>query len=83
MKITYKGKKKSLGIIQSLVSIIENLNENKKWVFNGLTVELDVTVDYSNKNALIRWTDIDEGFNDKLIVNSLAEFELNFKLSNA
>ena len=76
-------KEKSLGIIHSLVSLLEKSTDNQNCIFNGLTVELDVIVDYSDKNALIRWLDIDEGFNDKLIVNSLAEFELNFKLANA
>jgi hypothetical protein len=46
-------------------------------------VEVDPTIDCKANNALIRWTDINEGFNDKIIINSLAEFKSYFKLVNA
>ena len=41
----------------------------------GMKVELDPTVDFTNQNLLVRWLDLDEGFNDKIIVYSLKEFQ--------
>ena len=53
------------------------------WIYYGLEVEIDPTIDFKGNDALIHWTDINEGFNDKLIVISLEEFNANFKLVNA
>ena len=58
------------------------LNSKSKWLYNGLIVELDPTFDFKSDNVLIRWTDINEGFNDKLILSSLEDFLLKFKLIN-
>ena len=40
-----------------------------------MKVELDPTVDFNSQNILIRWEDLEEGFNDKIIVYSLKEFK--------
>ena len=58
----------------------QSLKEISRWEYNGLIVALDPTLDFKGNSALIRWKDINEGFNDKLIVNSLVEFKSNFKL---
>ncbi|OIP83254.1 MAG: hypothetical protein AUK44_05535 [Porphyromonadaceae bacterium CG2_30_38_12] len=78
MKITQHGTKQSIGQINTLVDYFEEANDLQKWNYMGLTVEIDPTVDYNNQNMLIRWFDVNEGFNDRLIVNSLSEFNIHF-----
>ena len=76
--INYNPKK-----IKSLFDYFQSLKEISRWEYNGLIVVLDPTLDFKGNSALIRWTDLNEGFNDKIIVNSLAEFTSYFKLINA
>jgi len=52
------------------------------WEYMGLKVEIDPTIDFNSENILVRWLDIEEGFNDKIIVNSLNEFNAIFKPVN-
>ncbi len=49
------------------------------WEYLGMNVELDPTVCYSDESILIRWCDLDEGFNDKILLNTIEEFKKNFK----
>lgn len=65
--------------ISNLVSYLSEVKDNQLWEYMGLKVEIDPTVDYSDENILVRWTDVEEGFNDKILVNSLKEFNQNFK----
>lgn len=44
-----------------------------------MSVELDPTVCYSDESILIRWQDLDEGFNDRIVFNTIEEFKKNFK----
>lgn len=48
----------------------------------GLQVEIAPTIDFKEENVLIRWTDIAEGFNDRVIVKNLDEFTSLFSLIN-
>lgn len=82
MKFDYKGNINKLTKIQSFISFIERVNDLQNWFYMGLIVEIDPTVDYDNENILIRWTSIDEDFNDKIIVYSLLEFQSLFKPIN-
>jgi len=82
MKVEIKNSDVEPASIHSLLEYFESLGETPIWEYNGLKVELDPTVDFKGNDALIRWTDINEGFNDKFLVNSLEEFQLNFKLLN-
>jgi hypothetical protein len=82
MKLEYKGKKAKSTKIDDLVNLLEKVNDTQLWLHMGFKVEIDPTVDYNNENILIRWIDIFEGFNDKIIVHSLGEFSHNFKPSN-
>jgi hypothetical protein len=61
---------------------LNSVKDNSLWEYNGFTVEIDPTVDYGNSNVLVRWRDVDEGFNDKTIYYTLAEFKKDFKLLN-
>lgn len=83
MKVEIKNSNHNPTLIKSLYEYFHSLNEMPRWEYNGLIVELDPTIDFKGNDALIRWTDIDEGFNDKIIVNSLEEFQSNFRLINA
>lgn len=83
MKVQIKNSNYSPKAIKSLFTYFEMLSMNPLFDFNGLHVEIDPTIDFRGNDALIRWTDIDEGFNDKVIVNSLQEFQSNFRLLDA
>lgn len=82
MKVEIKNSDTKPDSINSLLEYFESLSNTPKWEYNGLKVELDPTIDLKGNDALIRWTDVDEGFNDKLLVNSLQEFQSNFRLIN-
>ncbi len=82
MKFDYKGNKENETKIQSFIAYIDKVSDLQKWSYMGLEVEIDPTVDFNNENILIRWTSIDEGFNDKIIVYSLLEFQSLFKPIN-
>lgn len=83
MKVELKNSNHKPNTIKPLIEYFHSLNQLPVWEFKGLIVELDPTIDCKANDALIRWTDINEGFNDKIIINSLNEFKLNFKLVNA
>ena len=55
------------------VDFIKQLPHNG-WEYAGMNVELDPTVDYSAKNIKFRWLDLDEGFNDKILLSTKEEF---------
>ena len=83
MKYDCKGKKNINDPIQDLVFLLETVDNNSIWLHNGLKVEIDPTIDFVNNNVLVRWCDVDEGFNDKVIYNSLKSFQKDFTLLNA
>lgn len=82
MRLTYKGNVLLNTKIQDFITLLENSKENQLWSHMGLQVEIDPTVNYSNENILIRWHDIEEGFNDKIILNSVNEFKIIFEPIN-
>lgn len=82
MKINFKGIIRNNTRIQSLIEFLDSSNDKQLWNYMGLKVEIDPIVDYTCENILIRWTDVVEGFNDKFVVNSLNEFNLEFKPVN-
>lgn len=79
MNFDSKGLSQKNSKITNLINYIIGVKDNQLWEYMGLKVEIDPTVDYSDENILVRWTDIEEGFNDKILVNSLKEFNQNFK----
>lgn len=80
MKVEIKNSNIQPSTIKSLYDYFLSSTDTATWEYNGLTVELDPTIDFKNNDALIRWTDTNEGFNDKLIVGSLNEFLTHFQL---
>jgi hypothetical protein len=78
MKVEIKNPNSKALKIVSLFDYLSPLSDNSKWNYNGLIVNIDPTFDFKGDNVLIRWADINEGFNDKLIVNSLQEFKSIF-----
>ena len=81
MKLDFKGTKRNTIKIQSLIDLLQS-STSQLWEYMGLKVEIDPTIDYDIENVLVRWLDIDEGFNDKIIVYSLDEFQNLFKPLN-
>jgi hypothetical protein len=83
MKIQIKNESHKPNQMMALQEYFESVTNGKNWEYLGLVVELDPVLDFKGDDALIRWTDIHEGFNDKLIVNSIEEFQEHFHLINA
>jgi hypothetical protein len=83
MKFDFKGKNQEEGDFSDFVNYFNLIADDVLWTYQGLSVELDPTADYNNKNILIRWTDINEGFNDKIIYYNLAEFKKDFRINYA
>ena len=82
MKFDSKGLPQKRTRISNLIGYLIEVKDSQLWEHMGLKVEIDPTVDYGDETILIRWTDIEEGFNDKILVNSLNEFNQNFKPIN-
>lgn len=82
MKFDIKGIENPKSKIHDFANYLRAIS-NRWWAHNGLVVEIDPTVDYGDENILVRWFDIIEGFNDKVIYHNLAEFNNDFKPFNA
>ena len=82
MKLDFKGIKNANYQLQDLEIYLNNFESEDHFLYKGLVVEIDPTIDLSNSNILVRWTDVSEGFNDKIIIYSLEEFNANFKPYN-
>lgn len=82
MKIDAHGTKQINGKINPLIEFLEKTDGKQQWNYRGLIVEIDPTVDHHSQNVLVRWTDILEGFNDRVIVKDLNEFNFNFTKIN-
>ncbi len=84
MKVEVKNSNFKPAAIKPLFDYLTSTNAYCLWDYSGLSVEIDPTFDFENDNVLIRWTDIQEGFNDKLIIKSLEQFKsMFFPLTNA
>jgi hypothetical protein len=79
MKFDFKGNPNLQTGITDFIQYLKAVEVNQKWLYHGLSVTIDPTVDYSNENVLVRWLDENEGFNDKIILSSLHEFKTLFK----
>ena len=81
MKYDFKGKRDNLNAsILDFVFLLDTIKDNSIWLYNGLKVEIDPTIDFTFNNVLIRWKDIKEGFNDRKIYYSLHDFKKDFTL---
>ncbi len=60
-------------LFNEFVDFIEN-ESHENWRYQGMNVELDPTVDFNNENIKIRWFELNEGFNDKVILKTKKEF---------
>jgi hypothetical protein len=79
MKFDQRGKKQINGRINSFAEYLDRTKNCQLWEYMGLTVEIDPSVNFNDDDVLIRWTDMKEGFNDKILFYSLPEFEMNFR----
>jgi hypothetical protein len=80
MTFDFKGNYNPNSRILDFIKFLENINGNSIWNYQGLKVEIDPTIDTEQNNVLIRWTDIEEGFNDRIIFSNLDQFIKNFQL---
>lgn len=80
MLVEIKNKYPEKGTIVSLYNYLSSINPSSLFDFMGLRVEIDPIIDFQSQNVLVRWTDIDEGFNDKVIVESFEDFLHQFTL---
>lgn len=85
MNFDQHGTRQHNGQINALADFLTEADSLQKWEkdYMGITVEIDPTVDYIDNNVLVRWTDTLEGFNDKIIVSSLEEFNQHFTKINS
>jgi len=79
MTFDFKGSPKQTASIEDFIQLLQTISDDQLWEYEGLAVTIDPTVDYNHQNILVRWLDIDEGFNDKIILSSLHEFKTLFK----
>ena len=77
MTFDFFGTRKEKSTFNDFVDFIVSQPHNC-WEYFGMEVELDPTVDFVNENIKIRWNDVNEGFNDKIILNSIKDFNNNF-----
>ncbi len=68
--------------MKPLFEYLQSISDKSLWRYMGMRVALDPTLDFKGDDALIRWTDVEEGYNDKLIVSSLPDFQRFFSLAN-
>ena len=83
MEFDFKGIKSSENRISDFIQYLEKVKDNAVWNYKGLKVKIDPTVDYNCNNVLVRWKDIDEDFNDRIIYYNLVAFKKEFRLLNA
>jgi len=79
MTFDFKGSPKQTTSIEDFIQLLQTVSDDQLWEYKGLAVTIDPTVDYNHQNVLVRWQDIQEGFNDKIILYSLLEFQSLFK----
>jgi hypothetical protein len=81
MKFDSKGNFTETGLISKMANYLASIPEKSIWDYMVLKVEIDPIVDYLEQNIFIRWADIKEGFNDKVIINCIEEFISLFSLT--
>lgn len=79
MTFDVRGKKteSSNPIFKEFVDFIK-IQDFNGWQYMGMDVELDPTVCFADESVLVRWTDFENGFNDRLILKTKEQFLQNF-----
>lgn len=79
MTFDVRGKKteSSNPIFKEFVDFIKTQDFNG-WQYMGMDVELDPTVCFADESVLVRWTDFENDFNDRLILKTKEQFLQNF-----
>ena len=75
--VTGKKTGASNAIFKEFVDFIKTQDFNG-WQYMGMDVELDPTVCFADESVLVRWTDFENGFNDRLILKTKEQFLQNF-----
>ena len=79
MTFDVRGKKteSSNRIFEEFVDFRQTQDFNG-WQYMGMDVELDPPVCFADESVLVRWTDFENGFNDRLILKTKEQFLQNF-----
>ena len=72
------GTRKEKSHFNNFVDFISE-QPHDNWEYYGMSVELDPTVDFVNETIKFRWLDLNEGFNDKIILKTKEDFFTTFK----
>jgi hypothetical protein len=83
MRFDYKGVQTNDSAVSSFARFLSKVPDNQLWNYTGMTVEIDPTVDFDSGNVLVRWVDLEEGFNDRHIYTSTEAFLTDFQPTNA
>lgn len=83
MQVDSKNKVNKKSSIYQLYQFLLSVKDGSIFSYNGLKVEIDSTFDFVDNNVLVRWVNIKEGFNDKVLLANVTEFQTNFSLINA
>ena len=81
MTFDYFGERKNSFPFNDFVDFISQ-QSHVGWEFSGMEVELDPTVDFKNETIKVRWLDLNEGFNDMVILKDKNEFLTTFRKLN-
>lgn len=82
MTYDFNGQKRTTGDFAQFIKFLEN-EPHVGWTYFGMKVELDPTVDWNLNCVKMRWTDLDEGFNDKEIIYNKKQFNKLFQKVSA
>lgn len=80
MTIQYKGVRENSSILNEFENYLELLPNNIRFEYLGMEVEIVPYLSFTSKDVLIFWQELEEGFNDKIIFNTLEEFLNEFKI---
>lgn len=80
MQVDSKNKVNKKSSIYELYEFLLSVKDDSMFYYNGLKVEIDPTFDFVDDNVLVRWVDVEEGFNDKILLTNPAEFQTNFEI---
>ena len=61
MKVEIKNQKYKPKAIKSLYESFQSIKHNNNWVYNGLVVELDPTIDFKKNNGWIHISQLKKG----------------------
>lgn len=80
MTIQYKGVRENNSILNEFENYLKLLPNNTRFEYLGMEVEIVPYLSFTSKDVLFFWQELEEGFNDKIIFNTLEKFLNEFKI---